>query len=620
LELGVNRGLAIERGAEVEANGRALVIKHVLDFGFVMAQDTATGQLERFAIASLERRSNLAQPEEMPPDLSQLDGQDWDEARRRLRVVKAVLALPRKSRTDVGEHAAQLGVDAATLYRWVRAYRNSGTLASLLPSKPNGGRGKSRLTAEVDELIRIAIDQFYLTKQQRSVRATADEVARLCRNAGIDAPHKNTIRTRINAIAQRTRLKRRGHAKAAADSTSPRPDHYLEAQRPLAIVQIDHTKLDVMIVDEETRLSIGRPWITLAFDVFSRMVVGFYVSLDAPGANNTGLCLANAILPKETWLAKRELANPWPCWGFPAAIHLDNAKEFRGEMLRRACEQYDIEINFRPVATPHFGGHIERMLGTLATALHELPGSTFSNPSKRGNYDSELNAAMTLPELEAYIAEYVTGVYHRKVHGGIKVAPIKRWTDAILGTAETPAMGLSARPVDEERIRLDFMPCIERTVQTYGVRIDEINYYSDVLRPYIEATGKRKKRTFVFRRDPSDISQIFFWDPELKQYSAIPYRDMRRPSMSLWELREVRRRLVDEGKGDVDEDAIFKAFDRLRERRDGAVKETKRIRRERARKKHAVTFTPQASAKLAQAIIVPMATRGPIIPFEVEDA
>ena len=35
------------------------------------------------------------------------------------------------------------------------------------------------------------------------------------------------------------------------------------------------------------------------------------------------------------------------------------------------------------------GGHIERLVGTLMRALHELPGATFSNPKQRGNYDSE---------------------------------------------------------------------------------------------------------------------------------------------------------------------------------------------------------------------------------------
>lgn len=617
MAVNLRRGIAIERGSEVEVEGRRLVITHVIDLDYVMAQDCQTGKIERVTVAQLRAPTQSIAPDNLP-DLSQLDGADWDEARRRLAAIKVILEAPRSTKELVRSQAATLDVDAATLYRWMQLYRSTGKLSSLLPAKPHGGRGKSRLPAEVDSIIKIAIDQFYLTKQQPSVRATADEVIRLCRNAGVSAPHRNTVRTRIQSLSQRMRLRRRGHGKAA-DTAVPHPDHFEEAVRPLALIQIDHTKLDVIAVDVETRLSIGRPWITLAIDVYSRMVVGFYVSLDPPSANSTGLCLAQAILPKETWLARRGLTNPWPCWGFPAAIHLDNAKEFRGEMLRRACEQYDMELNFRPVATPHFGGHIERMMGTLATALHELPGTTFSNPSQRGEYDSEATAAMTLPEIETYIGEFITGVYHRRVHAGIKVAPIKRWTDALLGTADTPAMGIAARPEDEDRIRLDLTPCIERTVQSYGVRIDEINYYSDVLRPYIEVSGRGRRRMFVFRRDPSDISQIYFWDPEVQQYCAIPYRDMRRPAMSVWELRAVRRKLEEEGRAEVDEAAIFEAFERLRHQRETAVTETKRVRRERARRTHAQPVKKRSAASVVEPSFDPVPLAAPIVPFEVED-
>jgi putative transposase len=41
---------------------------------------------------------------------------------------------------------------------------------------------------------------------------------------------------------------------------------------PLDVVQIDHTLVDVIVVDSEHRQSIGRPWLTLAVDVASRAV------------------------------------------------------------------------------------------------------------------------------------------------------------------------------------------------------------------------------------------------------------------------------------------------------------------------------------------------------------
>ena len=58
----------------------------------------------------------------------------------------------------------------------------------------------------------------------------------------------------------------------------------------------------------------------------------------------------------------------------------------------------------RPVATPHYGGHIERLIGTMMGAVHLLPGTTFSAIEERGDYDSLANSAMTLDELERWLA------------------------------------------------------------------------------------------------------------------------------------------------------------------------------------------------------------------------
>ena len=621
---GVGRGFAIEPGVEIEAKGRYFIIDHVLDVDAVMVRDVTTNESERMAIADLQPRTTSAVAPKPLPDLTQLDDADWDEARRRRDAIKPLIAMPRPPRSLIAEHARAFGVSAATMYRWMRTFLTSGNkLSALLPVKRNGGRGKRRLPPEIDAIIDTAIEHFYLTKQQHSVKGTADEVARLCRNAGLPAPHASTVGRRILAVSERTRLRRRNHGKRVDDRLEARPGHYTEAQRPLQIVQIDHTKLDVMVVDEVTRLSVGRPWITLAIDLFSRMVVGFYISLDPPGANNTGLCIAHAVLGKETWLAKHGISTSWPCWGFPVTLHLDNAKEFRGEMLQRACDQYDIELVYRPIANPHFGPFVERIMRTLATEIHKLPGTTFSNPGEKGTYNSEKEAVLTLSELEGYVAEYITGIYHQKVHSGIGVSPILKWKQAILGTATTRGMGHPLRPSDPERIRLDFMPFQKRTVQNYGVKIDGINYYSDVLRRYMSSPSNSRKPYYIFRRDPADISRIYFWDAETKQYYEIPYRDMRRPSMSVWELREVTRRLRDEGKSEADEGLIFETFEHLRKRREEATAETKHTRRRRSRKRNAEVFRSKARESGVAAIEKIGAPHlsifdEPIIPFDVD--
>jgi hypothetical protein len=64
---------------------------------------------------------------------------------------------------------------------------------------------------------------------------------------------------------------------------------------------------------------------------------------------------------------------------------------------------------------------------------------------------------------------------------------------------------------------------------------------------FVGATEGGRKRQFLFRRDPRDISTVSFWDPDLLRYAAIPYRNTTHPPTSVGELRELRRKLQEIG-------------------------------------------------------------------------
>ncbi len=197
-------------------------------------------------------------------------------------------------------------------------------------------------------------------------------------------------------------------------------------------------------------------------------------------------------------------------------IHVDNAREFHSQTLVRACSEYDITLKHRPVARPHYGGTIERMLGTTLRHLHTLPGTTFSNIQEKGEYNSDRNAALTLKELERSLAFWVTGVYHRTFHKTLLTTPIEKYWLGMAGIGGTSGPLTVRLPQDTARLRNDFLPSVQRTIQPYGVVIDEIYYWHYILRPWIHASDpvdKTRKRTFLFKRDPRNVSVILFFDP-----------------------------------------------------------------------------------------------------------
>jgi putative transposase len=126
----------------------------------------------------------------------------------------------------------------------------------------------------------------------------------------------------------------------------------LRTERPRQVVQIDHTKVDLMLVNDVTRACIGRPWLTLVLDVHTRLVLGLYLSLEAPSATSAALAVAHAVLPKVTWLQDRGIDLVWPAHGLPEVIHVDNGQEFRWLAFTRGSQQHSVRVAYRPPATP----------------------------------------------------------------------------------------------------------------------------------------------------------------------------------------------------------------------------------------------------------------------------
>jgi putative transposase len=562
--------LFICKGENVLYLKKRCVIIKVIDVTTVSIEEVETNIIHTVNVNNLYPDIHDA---EKDYDLHSISEKDWDKANKRYEIIKPILN-DRGNFDLVSEISRVENVGVATLYRWVKAYDKSGLVSSLAGKKRTGGIGKSRLTHLQENIIQDKINKIYLNNSRRSITKTINEVKLECDSLSIPYPHPNTIRNRIKMISEEEKIKKRLGIQEARYKFEPQKGNFPGADYPLAVVQIDHTTVDIILVDEISRKPLKRPWLTAAIDVYSRMVIGFYMSFDNPGYLGTGMCIANSILPKEMWLEQLGIAAEWPCWGIMDMLHLDNAKEFRGEMLKKVCQNYAINLEFRPVGQPHFGGHIERLMGTFASEIHNLPGTTFSNVEERKKYESEKNASFTLPEFEKWLTIFITKIYHMRKHEGIGVPPLQRFKDGIMGSKTSPGRGIPPRINDERKVKLDFMPFVERSIQEYGIVIDHIFYYSDALRNYIHDMEGNQVKKHIFKRDPRDISVVYFFEPDRGSYIEIPYRDASLPPISIWEHREIVRRLQ-ENKIDVDEKSIFTAYRELNEIENRAIRETR---------------------------------------------
>ncbi len=513
----------------------------------------------------------------------------WALAVRRAEVIGPLAEAGTAGAEAMEAAAEQLGISRRQVYVLLRRWREGqGVVSDLLPGRSSGGRGGQRLSAEVEAVIREVLRKHYLTRQRKTTAAVHREITRVCRTRGLPVPSLGAITRRIAVLDPHAETTARRGADAAralesAGGQVPPVSGVLEQ------VQIDHTVVDLIVVDEHHRLPIGRPYVTVAIDVFSRCIVGLVITLEAPSALSVGLCLAHMVTDKRAWLERLDIEAGWPMAGKPGELYLDNAAEFKSEALRRGCEQHGITLRYRPPGRPHYGGIIERVIGTLMEMVHELPGTTFSNPAQRGSYDSEAKAALTVAELEKWLALAVAS-YHGKIHGTIAQTPQARWA---AGTAQTPAVTVA----NETAFLVDFLPVIRRTLTRTGFVIDHVRYFSDALKPWIARRGQLDR--FVIRRDPRDISRIWVLDPEGGSYLTVPYRTQSHPAVSVWEHRAAVERLRAEGRAQVDEEALFRMVEQMRTIADTAKSTTRKARRDAERRSKAGAAGPRDKPAVA---------------------
>ena len=92
---------------------------------------------------------------------------------------------------------------------------------------------------------------------------------RICTRA-----NHRTVASRVAALDPRLTMAKRPGTKAARQKFGPVGVSNLRADAPLDLLQIDHTLVDVIVVDREHRLAIGRPWLTLAIDIATGRSLG----------------------------------------------------------------------------------------------------------------------------------------------------------------------------------------------------------------------------------------------------------------------------------------------------------------------------------------------------------
>lgn len=445
-------------------------------------------------------------------DLEVISDDRFAQLAARARAVAELSTGGGRTAWDVEAAASRVGVSRATMYRDLQRARGEGTVTVRDLAGRKGGfpKDRSRLHPHVDAIIAEGLAGHYLSQNKPPLTDTVKVIGAACARLGLEEPRYPAVRRRLLKLNRAT-VEGRRNGKKAREAVTPRPGSY-EIKAPWDCWQIDHTKADVIVVDKTTRKPVGRPWLTVIVDVATRMVVGFYVGLEPPSILRAGTTLDLAVQPKDAWLKNLGLDYRWPVEGLPKLVHSDRAKEFQSRAFERALSNQGVNTFLRKPGKAHWGGHIERLIGTLMGKCRMLPGATQANPKARGDYDSSKGAALDIEQLELWFAHQILGAYHNTRHAALGCTPLEAWDRMVAGR-------IPRRPDDPESFRIDLFPEITRTITRMGVKAFGEEYASlDTTLAFAE--GRCKVR---FKYDPRNLACLYF-ETAAGRWTAVPYR------------------------------------------------------------------------------------------------
>ena len=276
--------------------------------------------------------------------------------------------------------------------------------------------------------------------------------------------------------------------------------------------EVDHTPLDLMIRDEKTGALLGKPYLTVVIDRYSRIITGFDLSFAPPSWVSVMNALLMAVLPKERFLDSvgGGFQFPWLVYGVMSRLFCDNGPEFRSESMRATESVLNFKVIDVPTCRGDLKGKIESWFKTQTKQLtHLLPGTTRSNVQDRAEYDSEGNAILSLSAAMLIITIYIVDIYNQEKHSATDEIPAERYLRGI-------EIGGQPLAPPEELIAPMTGLVVRRSLQRGGVRYNRLRWNSNAFMALLNRVGPGAN--VMVRIDPLDLRVASVLDEETGEW------------------------------------------------------------------------------------------------------
>ena len=484
-------------GSAISWNGRPWKVVNVSpDFVSLLGDDPTVLELPRSSFEQLVKEHSITgvTGSEKSELLQRILGANEDELRRANHRYQCVCQFLEGNNEGLSEPVRTLRRWAANYQEADRRFR-SGFLG-LLSNIARRGNSNPKLPDATASVMAHFIKNDYETQKQKRKWASWIALRLECEKKGIKAPSYKTFSREIRKGGgfEQT-LKRRGHRAAYGQEPfyweleQKTPRH---GARPFEIVHIDHTELDIELVCSLTARVLGRPWLTIMTDAFSRRFLGLYLTFDAPSYRSCMMVIRECVCRHSR---------------LPQILVVDGGPEFESTYFETLLARYQCTKKTRPPAKARFGSVCERLFGTLNSEfIHNLRGNTQITRHVRQvtkSVDPKGQAVWSLKELQEQLAKYCYEVYDSMDHPALGQSPREAFE---AGWAMSGGRDHRVIPYDREFLIYTLPTPRRRTAKVLpgrGVKVNYLYYWCEFFRH-----ARLGNSRVEVRYDPFDIGAI----------------------------------------------------------------------------------------------------------------
>lgn len=372
-------------------------------------------------------------------------------------------------------------------------------LLGLIPKISQRGNRERRLDEAVIKIMDDVIDEHYAVEDGWSITACSGEVTNRCNERGLLPPSEVALRDQIKRRRQHDLVVVREGEKAAysdsefywrIDGGTPR-----HGERPFEIGHIDHTELDLQFRGSRKGEKMGKAWLSVLIDAWSRTILAWVIMFDAP-SYRTCMALIRACIDRHGRI--------------PKTIVVDKGPEFQSIYFETLLARLECHKKTRPGSKPRFGSIIERFFGmNNEQFVHCLRGNNVALQKPRSmskSHDPRELSVWTLPELREAFDGYLDQVYGEMEHSALGISPKAAMA---VGLAQSGLRRHTLIPNTRELLILCLPSTPKGTAKidaSRGVKIGYIYYWCPAFR-----NPKLTRTDVPVRYNPNDKSVAMVW-------------------------------------------------------------------------------------------------------------